>query len=232
MVPLTLGTKMKTRTRFILGVVLVVFVILLHLFGRHWFPTLASLQQQRAYFMGLVEQRYFFAVCSYLFIFVVASSVGIPITILLTIAAGYFFGVVPGVLYATAGATAGAAISFLAYRYVLGGFVQQRYAERLMVVNKNIARYGHNYLLTLQLLPVTPTFVINILAGLTTLPLWTFVWTTWVGIFPGSLLYTIAGRQLTSLTSVYDLLSWQMMILLALLAVFSFLPVLIVHNRK
>jgi len=52
---------------------------------------------------------------------------------------------------------------------------------------------GHLYLLTLRLMPVFPFFLINILTGLINIPLRTFIWTTSLGIIPGSLVYAFAG---------------------------------------
>ena len=60
--------------------------------------------------------------------------------------------------------------------------------------NKEIADYGGFYLLILQFLPFTPTFIINIVAGLSSISAWTFVWTTAVGMAPGTVIYSLAGH--------------------------------------
>ena len=65
------------------------------------------------------------------------------------------------------GATIGAIMAFLVARYLIGDWLQKRYAERLASFNKEIAENGYNYLLTLRLIPVFPFFLVNIFAGIT-----------------------------------------------------------------
>ena len=68
-------------------------------------------------------------------------------------------------------------------------------------------RNGASYLLTLRLIPVFPFFLINFLAGLTKVPLRTFLWTTSLGIIPGTVVFAFAGQQLGSINSPADILS-------------------------
>ena len=79
----------------------------------------------------------------------------------------------------------------------------------------------------MQILPATPTFLINALGGLTTVSLWTFIWTTSIGILPGSLVYTFAGQQLGKIESVKEILSWHLILVLILLSVLAILPAVI-----
>jgi len=219
------------KKRFVIGLLLFVGVVLLHLVFAGNFITLEQIQEHRIYLQQLVEHHYLYSVGMYLLLFVVAALLGIPITVLLTVAAGYFFGVFSGLVYANIGATVGAVISFVTFRYFLGSFVQNRYQDQLKAFNRDIDAYGHNYLLTMQILPFTPTLLINIFAGLTKIPLWTFVWTTSLGILPGSLLYTLSGRHLADIRSISDLWSIRSFVLLLLLALFAAAPLLLRRKR-
>lgn len=223
---------MNTTRRVILALFLVVAVIILHLLYSRVGITLEWIQEQRLYLLQMVQERYFFSVALYLLTFIVATLFGIPITVLLTIAAGYFFGTFAGVLYANIGATTGAAISFLVFRYLFGSWVQGRYGHQFEKFNRKVERHGHNYLLMMQFLPVTPILLINVFAGLTRLRFWTFIWTTSLGILPGSLLYTFAGRQLAKISSIRELFSVPMILALVLLALLAFAPVLIERYRN
>lgn len=217
---------MRNKKRLIFGLVVLAVAVIVYVSGIWKSVTLARMQEHRLYLENLVEQQYVFSVFVYLAIFMGATIVGVPITVLLTIAAGAFFGVLWGTVYANIGATGGAIVSFLLFRYFLGSVMQKKYAGSLAQLNKNIEQYGHNYLLTLQLLPFTPTLLINTLAGLTKISLWTFVWTTSVGILPGSLIYTFAGRQLAQLRSVENVASGGMLFALILLALLALTPLL------
>ena len=223
---------MNYKKRLALGLFFLAIIVGLQFLNGKMFFTLQKLQGARLYMEQLVNQRYLLSVFLYLLAFISATMFGIPVTALLTIAAGYFFGVIPGTLYANIGATTGATILFLTMRYLLGSFVQDRCSVRLQNLNRNIKRNGASYLLSLQFLPFTPSPLINICAGLTQIRLWTFVWTTSVGILPGSLIYTFAGRQFAQMSSIWDLWSIKWIALLVLLAIFSLIPLLLSRRAE
>jgi uncharacterized membrane protein YdjX (TVP38/TMEM64 family) len=78
--------------------------------------------------------------------------------------------------------------------------------------------------LAVRIIPVLPFFTVNYLVGLTRIPLKTFLWTTSLGMFPGSLVYAYAGLQLGSINRPEDMLSPSILAVLALLGLFTLLP--------
>lgn len=220
------------KKHIFVGFIFIAVIFFIHFLLSGKFLTLEHVQQYRIFLCQLVESRYFFSVSLYLLVFIFGTVLGLPVTVLLTVAAGYFFGVWPGVMYANIGATVGAIISFLLFRYLFGSFIQKRYAGQLKAFNQAIKEYDHNLLLTMQFLPFTPTLLINIFAGLTRISLWTFVWTTSLGILPGGLLYAVSGQHLAQIRSLQDLWSAQSFSLLILLALFAFLPILFRNHRS
>jgi uncharacterized membrane protein YdjX (TVP38/TMEM64 family) len=110
--------------------------------------------------------------------------------------------------------------------------IQERYREQLEKFNSEMERNGPRYLLTLRLLPVFPFFLVNFLSGLTRVSLPTFLWTTSLGIIPGSMVYAFAGQQLETVRSVGDILSLKVLIAFGVLALFTFLPPLVQRLRK
>ena len=97
------------------------------------------------------------------------------------------------------GATTGATLAFLAARYVLRDWVERKFGERIEPIQAGFAQNAFSYLLTLRLIPAFPFFLVNLVSGLTRIPLGTYVIGTSVGIIPGSFVYAFAGRQLGSL---------------------------------
>jgi uncharacterized membrane protein YdjX (TVP38/TMEM64 family) len=163
----------------------------------------------------------------YVLAYTVAVALSIPGAVVLTLAGGFLFGVVWAAIYVNIGATVGAAIAFLVTKYLLGDWLQKKYEKQLKRFNEEMDSRGLNYLLTIRFIPVFPFFLINILAGLTRIPLRTFVWTTSVGILPGDLVYSFAGNRIDKIESARDILSAPMLVALSLLALFSILPVII-----
>jgi uncharacterized membrane protein YdjX (TVP38/TMEM64 family) len=89
------------------------------------------------------------------------------------------------------------------------------------LVDKGIERDGAQYLLMLRLSPVVPFFAVNATMGLTRMRVGTFFWVSVVGILPSCFVYVLAGTQLMQLQSPKDILSWQ---LIAILFILAFMP--------
>jgi uncharacterized membrane protein YdjX (TVP38/TMEM64 family) len=183
-----------------------------------------TLKANREHLHQVVQAHYGRSVLLYIAFYVLVTGLSLPGATVLTLAGGFLFGPLIGALFVNVGATAGATVAFLAARYVLGSWIQRRYEERLRRFNQEIEDNGYRYLLTLRLIALFPFYWINILAGLTRVPLRTFIWTTSVGIFPGSLVYAFAGSRLNVIESPRDIFSLQILLAFGLLAVLPLLP--------
>ena len=98
--------------------------------------------------------------------------------------------------------------------------------------NKAMKLYGKNYLLVIRFVAVIPFFLVNILVGLTNLSLWTFIWTTAIGILPGSLVYTFAGQQLNEIESLRDIFSFNILLAFFFLALLALLPIIVTYVQQ
>jgi uncharacterized membrane protein YdjX (TVP38/TMEM64 family) len=165
-------------------------------------------------------------------LFFISTAFFVPGAIVTTIAGGFLFGIVEGVIYVNIGSTIGATIAFLSSRYLLGNYIQHRYAKQLMIFNKEIERHGHNYLIVLRIIPVLPFFIVNYLSGITKISTRKFVFITSLSMLPGSVIYTFAGQELGALHSPEDVLSFEFFVALGLLALFVLLPVIINHGKR
>ena len=217
---------MNQKNRFILIGIIILAIVILHVLGIHKYINFAQLKHYASSLQLMVAQHYWLAVLLYLVVFVTATITGLPITIVLTIAAGFLFGILLGSVYILLGVTFGAILMFLSVRYLIGDWIQGRYSDQLQHFNHEIDQYGARYLLVLQILPFTPTFFINVFTGLTTISLWTFIWTTTIGVLPGMLIYTWIGRQLHVIQSPQDIIGTSLWLLL-LLCGFAFFVTLI-----
>jgi len=153
---------------------------------------IASLQR-------LVHLYYLPAVGIYICSYSITSACSIPGCTAFLFAAGILFGVFPGLLFATIGATLGATVLFLISRYVIGDWVQENYQNKLVSFNYNISQYGNFYLLMVRLIAVLPFFVVNILSGLTVLSTREFMKMTFIGMLPLALTYTYIGQEFAKL---------------------------------
>ncbi len=217
--------------KIVLLAVIILLIVLIRVTGAHEYLTFEKFKMYKDQLMGLVEAHYVESVLIYVGLYLFVAALSIPGATVLTLSGGFLFGLI-GVAYVNLGATAGATLSFLAARYLLGDWIQARYGERLAAFNKEVDENGYYYLLTLRFIPLFPFFLINVFAGFTRVPLSIFIWTTALGIIPGSFVYIFAGMQLGSIESLSDVISWKILLAFALLGIFALVPVVVKKIRS
>lgn len=156
-------------------------------------------------------------------IYVVVTALSLPAATLLTLAAGAMFGLIEGTVLVSFASSMGATLAFFASRFVLRDTVQQRFGKRLSAINEGVKREGAFYLFTLRLVPVIPFFVVNLVMGLTQLPVRTFYWVSQLGMLAATVVFVNAGTQLASLQSLSGILSPRIIGSFVLLGVFPLL---------
>jgi len=185
--------------------------------------TLEEIQENAGRLLSFVNTHYVLSVFIYCITFIVATVFSLPVTSVLTILSGYLFGIVNGVFYSVLSATIGGMIVFLLVRYFFGERIKKRFWKQSKKFTQKIKEEGYSYLLTVHLLPITPTQLINILAGLSPLTLTTFAVISFFGLIPGTLLFAAAGKELSRIKSVHDIISIPMFLLFVSLALLALL---------
>jgi len=212
--------------KIILLTIIVVVIFLVKFLNLDSYLTFENLKLYKEQMLHYVNSNYLVSAVGFIAVYILVVAFSLPGAAVLSLACGFFFGMT-GVVYVNLGATFGAVLAFFAARYIIGNWIQGKYGDRMESFNKDLEQNGKNYLLTLRLVPVFPFFLINLLAGLTGISLFTFFWTTAVGIIPGSVVFVYAGTQLSTVNSMGDIISWQMLSAFALLGLLSLIPVFI-----
>lgn len=115
-----------------------------------------------------------------------------------SLAGGALFGPVWGTVWNLTGATFGAALAFLAARYLASDWVAKRSGERLDRVMRGVESEGWRFVAFVRLVPLFPFNLLNYALGLTRVGFGVYVLTSAVCMIPGALAYTwlgYAGRQ-------------------------------------
>ena len=226
--------NLKQHTKKIILLLLVItIIILIRGMGWHRYLSFENLKKNTDTLQQFVGNDYVLSVIIFVVLYVMVTGFSIPGATILTLGAGFLFGAIFGTIYVNIGATTGAILAFIFSRYMMGGWVQNKYQDKLVKFNKELEANGYGYLLTLRFIPLFPFFLINILAGLTKIPLKTFIWTTSLGILPGSFVYAFAGSQLACcIDSPKDIISGRTLIAFLLLGTFALLPVIVKHIKK
>jgi len=204
----------------------VILLALFYYFDLGRFLTLAALKTNRDLLAAFYAEHRLATVLLFMAVYVVQTALSLPGAAILSLAAGAIFGAMMGTVYACLAASIGATLAFLATRYLLHDLVQRRFGGRMEKLNRELETRGFNYLLFLRLVPVFPFFLINLAAGLTRLPLRTFIIGTIVGIIPGGFVYCNAGASLATITALREVVSFRVLGSFALLGLFALLPVI------
>jgi uncharacterized membrane protein YdjX (TVP38/TMEM64 family) len=114
---------------------------------------------------------------------------------ILTIGAGFAFGLWKGFLSVWAGATLGASLAFLVARFIARDKVEAiaKRNEKFRNIDNAIGKQGAKLVFLLRLSPVIPFNLSNYFYGLTGVKFWPYVLASWIGMMPGTFLYVYIG---------------------------------------
>lgn len=114
---------------------------------------------------------------------------------LMTIGAGFLFGLVPGLTIVMAGSTAGCAASFLIARNLAREHIVRKAAgnAKFAALDREIGKKGWKIVFLLRLSAVVPYVWSNYVYGLTSIRFWPYIAASFFGMLPLNFLYTSLG---------------------------------------
>src|SRR4030095_2393883 len=114
---------------------------------------------------------------------------------ILTVGAGFAFGLWKGFLAVSVAATLGASLSFLVARFIARDKIEAiaKQDDKFRRIDTAIGKQGAKLIFLLRLSPVIPFNLSNYFYGLTAVKFWRYVLASWLGTMPGTLLYVYIG---------------------------------------
>jgi uncharacterized membrane protein YdjX (TVP38/TMEM64 family) len=211
--------------KILIGCILMVGIGAFFYFDLGHYLSLDALKANRDTLLQYTTSHYGTAVALFILIYILQTTFSLPGGAILTLTGGFLFGSLMGTLFVNVGATAGATLAFLAARYLLRDWVEQKFGDRLDPIQEGFANNAFSYLMTLRLIPAFPFFLVNLVSGLTRVNLGTYVLATSLGIIPGSFVFAFAGRQLGSINSLSEIASPPVLLAFTLLGLLALMPV-------
>jgi uncharacterized membrane protein YdjX (TVP38/TMEM64 family) len=175
-----------------------VFAVLLLIFlvSRNLSSILPVLQR----LLDWVHQQGVLAPALFILFYVVGTILFIPL-IILTVSAGFLFGIFSGSFIAIAAEVLSAGLIFILARY----FCRQWFCRKieknlhLQAVEEVIVNAGWKMVILTRISPFIPFHVLNYAYGVSRIPFWIFMLATFLAIIPGTFLYTALGETVGSL---------------------------------
>ena len=136
-------------------------------------------------------------------VYIAATVLFIPGSIL-TLGAGFVYGVVWGTLYVSVASTIGATAAFLVGRYLARDWVASKVegSPRLQSIDRAVGDEGWKIVGLTRLSPIFPFNLLNYAYGLTRVRLRDYFFASWIGMFPGTVMYVYIGSLAGSLATV------------------------------
>jgi uncharacterized membrane protein YdjX (TVP38/TMEM64 family) len=179
--------------------VLILLMVAAYVFRLHDYLSFGQIVENRSTLDKFVNERIFLAVAIYMLIYVAVVALSLPGAAILSVFGGFLFGWYLSVPLTVISATLGAAIVFQVVKTSLGKAIAERAGPFVNKLSKGFADDAAGYLLFLRLAPVFPFFAVNAVAGICRVDFKTFLWTTFVGIIPGSIAFAWLGKGLDSI---------------------------------
>lgn len=224
--PTTMSSGGSSTGKIMIGVAIVVAIGAFFFFDLGRLLSLTALKENRDHLLAFTEAYYAIAVGLFVLTYIVVTSLSLPGAAILTLAGGFLFGTVCATVLVNIGATTGATLAFLAARYLLRDWVENKFGSTLGPIQAGFSKNAFNYLITLRLIPLFPFFLVNMVSGLTHVSIGTYVAATALGIIPGSFVFAYAGRQLGSINSLQEIASPNVLLAFTLLGLLALVPIL------
>jgi len=154
--------------------------------------------------------------------------------IVLTLGAGFLFGLGRGVVLVSAASTLAAALAFLIARYFARASVERlaKKNPRFEAIDRAIGKEGWKVVALLRLSPLVPFSLSNYLYGLTSVKFWPYVATSWVAMLPATVLYVYLGAAGRTIGQGGQRSPWEWALLAVGLAATAAVTVLLTRVAK
>lgn len=229
---------MQKLKRFLPVVIILIGMAAIYLTGAYRYLSFEALKTYHLTLKTFITAHPILVPFLYIFTYIALTALSVPGAIFLTLLGGYLFPQPLSTIYVVFAATCGATLIFLAAKTALGDSLREKAGPFLKKMEKGFRDNAASYMLFLRFVPVFPFWIVNLAPALFGVPLRTFIWTTLVGIIPGSFVFTLAGGGLEKIFetqqafSIGAIFNTQLKIALTLLGVLALVPIIIKKLRK
>ena len=219
--------------RYLPLLIIAVLMGIAYLSGVGQYISLDSIKANRQTLIQLVTSHPLGAPFAYIMAYALLVALSFPGAVFLTLLAGFLFPQPLAMLVVMVGATSGAIVIFLAARMASGDFFRKKAGPFLKKMEDGFQDDAISYLLFLRLVPIFPFWLCNLAPAFFEIPLRTFAWTTFLGIIPGTFVYSQAGKGLGAILdsdqsfSVAAILNDDMKVALLGLGIVALIPIAI-----
>ena len=212
--------KKEHINKIIIVIILIGLIAAFKIFNLGDYFSLAYIKESQERFEVLYSENRAAVIAGYMALYILVTSLSLPGAAVLTLAGGALFGLIAGTVIVSFASTIGATLACFVSRFILRDWIQKKFGDKLKTVNEGIEKEGALYLFTVRLIPIFPFWLINLVIGLTKMPLKTFYWVSQIGMLAGTMVFVNAGKELAKIDSLGGILSPGLIFSFVLLGIF------------
>lgn len=195
------GSEPTGKSAFLkrLPLIAILTVAVIGAFTLRDYLSFEALAENREALIAFRDANYLLTVGVFMLAYVLIVAFSLPGASIATLTGGFLFATFPGSLFNVAAATIGATAIFLAARWGFGEKLSARMDAgdgAVKRIKTGIEENQWSMLFIIRLVPAVPFFLANLIPSFLAVPLHRFVISTFLGIIPGTVVYTSVGAGL------------------------------------
>ncbi|KAM3717737.1 Transmembrane protein 41A [Dirofilaria immitis] len=207
----------------------------------NWKPTwnlpnhFANFTATTSLFHAYKDQHFNYVTTLFIFAYIYKQTFAIPGSFVLNLIAGVLFDVWIGFLLVCFLTTIGSTLCYLFSESFAREYVFYYLGHRIIYLQQKIHNNSHRlvaFLLFARIFPISPSWLLNIVAPFINIPIFIFILTTFIGLAPYNYICVQAGHILSELHSWTDIFSISTLLKLSLLSLLPLIYAFFIKPRN
>jgi len=188
---LSMNQRLNTRKLF-LGVIVIFLILLTTYLRKYGYISTDGI-------FAFIQKYKVAAPLFFILLYAIGPSLFIP-SLPLTLGAGFLWGPLWGVIFSITGATTGASVAFLISRYLMANTIKEHFGyEKWKWLQEKVEKHGWKAVAFARIVPIFPFPVLNYLFGITPMPFFHYLWSTFAFMLPACIAYVAFGSSMGEL---------------------------------
>lgn len=209
-------------------------VTVFYLYGGHNYLNIDSFKLYKEELLTYTAAHYWQAYFIAGAIYIISTALSLPGASILSLSVGFIFGRWYGVLLTTVSATIGAVLVFWIVRYLIADWARER-LEKVSATKKvmeNLKTDSFGYLIFMRTIPLFPFWFVNMIFAFSPIKTKSYAFGTLVGILPASFVIVNLGKSLSTVNSLDEIFTGEVLISFALIGLLGLITGIISIRKR
>jgi uncharacterized membrane protein YdjX (TVP38/TMEM64 family) len=176
---------------------IICLALIFYFFDLYHFFTLETLKEKQHFLISFAQDHPILFPILFFLVYVISVALIIPDSTVLSLLGGLTLPIPFAVFLIATAETLGALFFFWVLRLFFKGILKKNAAIISPRMQHKFQAHAASFLLFLRFSHILPFWLTTLCAAYFFTPLWTFIWTTWVGVLPLSFLVADIGHHLS-----------------------------------